>query len=467
MRFFKLARVVQIILVTILVITVGTIIVAILSNYEAMAVQTICSQCGNMVSWEYMDEATHSYTCNNKDCVNFVRSDHVCESWTPRKNVSNEHSGYCIYCECEVTTSCYDNNRDNFCDICGREGGFGVKTECSQCTNPVVWEYMDEIQHSYTCRNCINFVTGNHSWITTISSNEDSSETHIASKVCSFCGYLAKQEYVACYDNNSDGICDACGRVGMHVHNYTEKECTQNDSDTHIVTLKCSCGATQNGGTEKHTGATHENGGKCTANGCGYQYEIHKNSNILCGYSDITDAAHTPIYKCTTEGCNKTFKGAPENHDYKNGKCVCGKESLEIKIESEIYKIDDKYVSKVIPKQTVNTVKNNIKVSGAEINIYDKDDNLIQGITRVGTGARVEIKNENETKNFIVIVNGDVNGDAGADFKDIVKMNQARLNKEKLDDIYSLAADVNGDGKVDFKDIVKINQFRLNKIKEL
>lgn len=114
-----------------------------------------------------------------------------------------------------------------------------VNTTCSQWGNMVSWEYMDEIQHSYTWRNCINFVTGNHSWITTISSNENSSETHIASKVCSFCGYLVKQEYVACYDNNSDGICDACGRVGMHVHNYTEKECIQNDSDTHIVTLKC------------------------------------------------------------------------------------------------------------------------------------------------------------------------------------------------------------------------------------
>lgn len=409
MQTFKLARVVQIILITILVIVVGTITVAILSNHKTMAVNTTCNKCGNTVSWEYMDEATHSYSCNNKKCANFVRSDHVCRSWTPREKLSNQHSGYCIYCEREVMTACYDNNRDGFCDMCGREGTFGVKTECSQCTNKVVWDYFDEIQHAYTCSMCTNFVIANHSWITVIRPNESSSKTHIASKECEFCGYLARQEEVSCYDNNRDGICDACGRVGMHVHNYTEKICTPNDSDTHNVTLKCACGATQNGGTEKH--------------------------------------------------------------DYKNGKCVCGKElsssNIEIKIESGTYQIDDKYISKVIPRQTVNTIKSNINVSGAEINIYDKNNNLIQGTTRVGTGARVEIKNEKETKNFIIIVKGDANGDGNVDFADLATVNKVRLNKTTLSEPYSLAADIIDDGKVDFKDLVKINKFRLNKITKL
>ena len=59
--------------------------------------------------------------------------------------------------------------------------------------------------------------------------------------------------------------------------------------------------------------------------------------------------------------------------------------------------------------------------------------------------------------------NGDVNGDGSVDFKDLVKINQVRLNKADLDEKYIIAADVTGDGNVDFKDLLKINRYRLNK----
>ena len=50
-----------------------------------------------------------------------------------------------------------------------------------------------------------------------------------------------------------------------------------------------------------------------------------------------------------------------------------------------------------------------------------------------------------------------------------VEMQEIPQNSYSEEDILTeeqkKRADVNGDGKVDFKDIVKINQFRLNKIK--
>lgn len=461
----KLSEKVLMLIMTLAIIVIGVIVVAILSNNKVMAndehkhtlivvncnkteitfsheVSYACIGCDykctvsekcNITSYEKIDEKTHRAQCNKcYDCYVFV-------------HVDNDKNGICDKC----LNNSGENNQKHICTKNGKEKITGYSKSNT---------YMNHIEH-YHCTTC-DFkydVTEKCNPTHYYKLNENN---HIAQ--CGECYQYYEFPHV---DNDKNGICDACLYViaDCSVNGHVFGEYISKGSAGHSrICEKCGYELIQT-----HEGATHENGGKCTAKGCGYQYEIHQNSNILCGYSDITDTTHTRIYKCTKTGCNKTFKGAPENHDYKNGKCACGKESTEIKIESEIYEIDDTYVSKVIPKQTVNTVKNNIKASGAEINIYDKEDNLIQGITRVGTGARVEIKNENETKNLIVIVNGDVNGDADADFKDIVKMNQARLNKEKLDYIYSSAADVNGDGKVDLKDIVKINQFRLNKIKEL
>ena len=50
---------------------------------------------------------------------------------------------------------------------------------------------------------------------------------------------------------------------------------------------------------------------------------------------------------------------------------------------------------------------------------------------------------------------------------DITTINQYRLNKASLEEIYLKAGDVTEDGKVDLYDILKINMYRLHKINEL
>ena len=85
----------------------------------------------------------------------------------------------------------------------------------------------------------------------------------------------------------------------------------------------------------------------------------------------------------------------------------------------------------------------------------------------VGTGAILEVKSGNKTQTFTLIVKGDVNGDGKADMLDITTINQYRLNKASLEEIYLKAGDVTEDGKVDLYDILKINMYRLHKINEL
>lgn len=82
----------------------------------------------------------------------------------------------------------------------------------------------------------------------------------------------------------------------------------------HIPRYACSvsgCTHTTLGGTSNHTGATHNNGGKCTT--CGYQYENHTQSTNILRYTK-TNTEHTPVYSCNHSGCTVTFNGATSSH---------------------------------------------------------------------------------------------------------------------------------------------------------
>ena len=80
---------------------------------------------------------------------------------------------------------------------------------------------------------------------------------------------------------------------------------------------------------------------------------------------------------------------------------------------------------------------------------------------------KLELKSGDKTKTFTLIVKGDVNSDGKADMLDITTINQYRLNKASLEEIYLKAGDVTEDTKVDLYDILKINMYRLHKINEL
>lgn len=125
------------------------------------------------------------------------------------------------------------------------------------------------------------------------------------------------------------------------------------------------------------------------------------------------------------------------------------------------------YLIDIQPHTEVNKFKQNIQTNATEINIYNSENKLLNNSEIVATGMKLELKNEEQIKSFTLIVNGDVNEDGEADFKDIIKINQIRLNKTSVEKINLVAADVVLDKVIDIKDIVKINQFRLNKISNL
>ena len=72
-----------------------------------------------------------------------------------------------------------------------------------------------------------------------------------------------------------------------------------------------------------------------------------------------------------------------------------------------------------------------------------------------------------ETKEYVIVIKGDVDGNGEVNFDDILQVNKHRLKKVLLKGAFEIAANVNNDNAIDFDDILQINKFRLKKITTL
>ena len=310
-----------------------------------------------------------------------------------------------VYCEqCGAIIAGEELSDDEILEVIRSE-----EIECEQGHSGLLVKDDGNKKHGIYCEQCETFISGYEDCIPK-SIWEHKQDTNLHQKLCKICDGVCEEE--ACYDNNGDGICDAdCGNTSMHSKSSTVKE-----------------------------------------------------------YTKITETTHTPVYTCVQEGCTETYEGTEEPHNYVDGQCICGQTEQQestIEITSEKYELDETYISKVQTETTVSGLKASIETNATEVNIYNRNNELISDTDKIGTGMKVELKNEEQTKTFTIIVKGDTDGDGTAEMIDITTINKYRLNKNTLDEAYLKAGDVTGDGKVDFYDIIKINKFRLHKITEL
>lgn len=143
--------------------------------------------------------------------------------------------------------------------------------------------------------------------------------------------------------HNNGGICTTCN---YQYQNHTQSTNILRYATTnveHIPVYSCNhngCTVTFNGTKSNHTGATHENGGKCTV--CNQTYQNHSQTNTINTYQ-ITETEHTPIYKCSYDSCNGTYTGQASKHigaTHENGGIcnVCHHKYQNHEKSEELYK---------------------------------------------------------------------------------------------------------------------------------
>lgn len=138
--------------------------------------------------------------------------------------------------------------------------------------------------------------------------------------------------------------------------------------------------------------------------------------------------------------------------------------SFEIRTASDVvtsskYRVseDTLYISRISPKTSVSTLKNNLDCE-LQYDVINKNGNKMSTSTTVSTGDKIRLSNNKE---YILIVTGDTDGNGDADFQDILNINKYRLNGNGLQGAYLIAGDVNDNGNADFQDILEINKYRL------
>ncbi|MFR8144584.1 MAG: LPXTG cell wall anchor domain-containing protein [Clostridia bacterium] len=231
-------------------------------------------------------------------------------------------------------------------------GTFWISS-CPNCNSSDLTFHSDSNMHSFVCTNCsttqssrhvggyhenggvcieCHFTYQQHRPSNILFNYETTSTTHTPLYRCAYadCPYFYRedsQEHTGGSHDN-DGICTVCN-LQYQAHSQSDIISNYNTTPTtHTPIYACSvagCSHTYEGTSQNHTGATHENGGKCTV--CNLQYQTHSQSNTISNYN-TTPTTHTPIYACSVAGCSHTYEGTSQNHTgatHENGgKCtVC------------------------------------------------------------------------------------------------------------------------------------------------
>lgn len=90
--------------------------------------------------------------------------------------------------------------------------------------------------------------------------------------------------------------------------------------------------------------------------------------------------------------------------------------------------------------------------------IKDLNGNKISNTARIGTGYKLQMEN---SKQYTLVVYGDLNGDTRANVLDIAKLQKIIVGVTKqadVTDLVKLASDLKEDGKINILDLAKLQR---------
>ena len=106
---------------------------------------------------------------------------------------------------------------------------------------------------------------------------------------------------------------------------------------------------------------------------------------------------------------------------------------------------------------SASTVLNKITSAGAtSATITDSSNNQITNSTYIGTGYKLTITLNNETKTYTFVIKGDTSGDGKINSLDLLQILKHINGDKKLTSSYLKAADTSLDGKVNTLDLLQV-----------
>ena len=127
---------------------------------------------------------------------------------------------------------------------------------------------------------------------------------------------------------------------------------------------------------------------------------------------------------------------------------------------------ETKRIYKVKLNTSVNDLLSKINTSGT-ITIK-KDDKIITDNTLVGTGTKVIIELSSGTKEYTLVIKGDVTGTGKSSVSDVAKLYQYLKKKITMEDYFIEAGNVvNTDNEIRINDVAKLYQFIKGKLNSL
>lgn len=126
---------------------------------------------------------------------------------------------------------------------------------------------------------------------------------------------------------------------------------------------------------------------------------------------------------------------------------------------NEKYQINNNNIFNIKNNTNQDTFRKNLKLS-EEYNIY-RNNTELQEDDKIATGDKLKTATGKE---YILIVNGDINNDGDVNIKDIIRLRKYLLERNNLDNNSLLAADCNLDGKdISIKDLIRMRLIALER----
>ena len=127
------------------------------------------------------------------------------------------------------------------------------------------------------------------------------------------------------------------------------------------------------------------------------------------------------------------------------------------KITSNKYKIEQGYISKIVPKTTVAGFKQNVTLENVttdpQMVFTDVNGNTLQEDSLIKTGTKLKVGSRLQ---FTLIVIGDVDGDSENTINDLASIKLHLIEKRLLTGIELKAADVDQDNMITINDLARM-----------